>query len=93
MLPIKMLFIKEAAERGETVVVKNDLNVTITEILAVETGVYKGTTGYIKDNKKNKIVAAEKICCKIITNISTQTLSVEKNKGCILYNKQMYLCQ
>ena len=60
MLPIKMLFIKEAAERGETVVVKNDLNVMITEILVVETGVCKGTTGYIKD-KKNEIVAAEKI--------------------------------
>ena len=33
----------------------------ITEILVVETGVCKGTTGYIKDNKKNKIVAAEKL--------------------------------
>ena len=49
-LPINnMLFIKETTERGETVILKKDLNVMTTD---VENGICNGTTGYISDIKK-----------------------------------------
>ena len=52
-LPINnMLFIKETTERGDTVILKKDLKVMITENLDVENGIRNGTTGYISDIKK-----------------------------------------
>ena len=44
-----MLFIEET---GETVILKKDLKVMITENLDVENGICNGTTGYISDIKK-----------------------------------------
>ena len=75
-----MLFIKETTERGETVILKKDLKVMITENLDVENGICNGTTGYIKDIKKiNKKVVHEVLLKnnKIII-ISTQNLTLEK---------------
>ena len=52
-LPINnMLFIKETTERCETVILRKDLKVMITENLDFENGICNGTTGYISDIKK-----------------------------------------
>ena len=81
-LPINnMLFIKETTERGETVILKKDLKVMITENLDVENGICNGTTGYASDIKKinKKVVVEVLLKNNKIINISTQIVTLEKN--------------
>ena len=83
-LPINnMSFIKETTERGEAVISKKDLKVMITENLDVENGICNGTTGYISDIKKinKKVVVEVLLKNNRIINISTQILTLEKNKN------------